>query len=288
MKSLWDKAFELFRRNPILWAPCCAAGLVTLALARLQKAEVHWLLSLFATQHSVLGGDVPSDLTLAQHRVAAIAVPLGLLREVVDVLIFVIALAMTGKLVGTILEDQSPEIMAALKAIAPQWRSILLLSLKYILILGLMGGALIVLGRSPLTPGRIHEVILSKTFSYAFGLVGEACLAWLLMPATIRLLQPQDGPHLSSQSRKMGVAFAIAATAAGLALENLLRWTESTVVYENRWEMGAVAAWNTIAGNAPLNFLFILLALIASGLAEESKWQLEPGPDTPPTEPAVE
>ena len=56
MKKLWQKALELFRRHIILWVPCTVAGILILALGKLEKAQIQWFIHFFQTQRSVLGG----------------------------------------------------------------------------------------------------------------------------------------------------------------------------------------------------------------------------------------
>jgi hypothetical protein len=60
MEKLWKRTFQLFRRHILLWVPCSIAGILMIALGRLQKAEIRWLFGFFGTQRSALGGVVPS------------------------------------------------------------------------------------------------------------------------------------------------------------------------------------------------------------------------------------
>jgi hypothetical protein len=119
---------------------------------------------------------------------------------------------------------------------------------------------------------------LSKVLLYVFGLVGEGCLAWLLVPAAIRLLRPQGNPTISAQDRNIGVVFAVSASAGSLALEYLVGKAETIVMLDKLWEGEAIAVVNTIIINAPQVFLFIALALLAIQESGE-KTSLAAGPE---------
>lgn len=264
MKELWNRTFELFRRRIVLWLPCSLAAILMLALGKLEKAEIHWLYGFFATTHSVLGGDVPvTDLAQAQHRAMMFIFPLGFVKEFLEVCLFVVALAATKNLVCMVLKEQRPDTVAALREILPRTREILLFSLKYMAVLLVFGGVLILLGTSPLTPERVHEFFLSKALVYGLGLVCQGCLAWLSTPAAIRLMRPPGNPAISARGRKMGTVFAVATSAGALALEYLVGKVETVVVIEKQWEGLAIAVVNTIVINTPEVLLFIALSLLA-------------------------
>jgi len=265
MKKLWQKALELFRRHIILWVPCTVAGILILALGKLEKAQIQWFIHFFQTQRSVLGGEAQSgDLSEALHRATMFIYPLGLLKEFLDVCFFVVALTTTKSLVQSILEEQKPDMVAAVRGVVPRFREVLLFSVKYMAVLAVFAGIFIVLGSSPLTSDRFHEFLFSKKYLlYAFSLVGEGCLAWLLLPAAIRLLRPPGSPTISTRVREMGTAFAVIASAGALALGFLTGKAESGIRLDNQGEGLVVAVVNTVIINAPQILLYIALALMA-------------------------
>jgi hypothetical protein len=289
MKELWARTFETFRRHLILWVPCSAAGVLMLVLGSLQKAEIHWALRHFTTRHSVLGGEVPAyDFNQAQHKAWMIVFPLGLLKDFLEVCLFVVALVMTAKLVGMILEEQRPELIAAVRGTASRWRGILLFSFKYMVIQGLLVEVPLFLGATLLTSARFSEFALSKSLVFTFGLVAEGVLAWLLVPAAIRLSGPEDSPIVASECRKVGVVFAVVTSAASLALGYGIDQAEATIVLDNQWELWSLRVVNTILVNAPDILLFIALALMAVQGADSAERLKDPGPDLLPPEPTAE
>ena len=181
MKELWSRTFELFRRHTSLWVPCAVATLAMLALARLDKAAISLAFRWFMTERSALGGVVPSNAGEAEHRARFVVYPLGLCREFLGVCAFVVAFAVTAKLVGMIIEEQRPGLMGALRGIAPRWRGILLFSLQYMVVNGVALAVVGLLILSPTASGRARELAASKVLLYAMGLVWEGCLAWLLV-----------------------------------------------------------------------------------------------------------
>ncbi len=235
-----------------------------LCLGKLERAEIRWLVRFFATQQSALGGEVPSaNLAQAQHRAMMVTYPSSFLKYLMEVCLFVVALAATRNLVCMILSGQRPEFLGALRRVLPHSREVLLLSLKYIAVLAMLVGVLAIVGTSPLTSDRIHELALSKVFIYVFALLGQAFLAWLLLPAAIRFLQAPATSIITSSSRKVGTAFAVASSASALLLEYFVGNAESAITSDKPWEGGAIAVVNTVIINMPQVLLFIALTLLA-------------------------
>lgn len=279
MKELWQKAFRLLRGHIVLWVPCSAAGILMLALGRLQSAGIRWLIRFFSTQHSVLGGEVQSgDYFEALHRAMFVIYPLGLVKQFLDVLFFVVALVFTKNLVQSILEEQKPDMHSAVRGILPRFGEVLLFSVKYMAVMAVFAGILILFGSSPITSDRFHEFLLSKKYLlYAFSLVSEGCLAWLLLPAAIRLLRPQGSPVISTRAREMGIVFAVATSAAALALGFLTGKIGSGIRLDNQGEGLVVAVVNTVIINVPQILLYIALALMAiEELNDETSHSAEP------------
>ncbi|HEV2488029.1 MAG TPA: hypothetical protein VGT08_21085 [Terracidiphilus sp.] len=177
------------------------------ALGRLQKAEIHWLFGFFVTQRSVLGGMVPlSDLSQVQHQVMMVMYPQGVLKQLLEVCLFVVALATTKNLVKMILEAQRPDMVAAVRALVPEYREILLFSLKYMVVMAFFGGVIVLISYV-LTQEHFREFAFSKIFVAVYGLVAEGCLAWLLVPSAIRLLRDPGSHTVSTRDRQTGTIF---------------------------------------------------------------------------------
>jgi len=264
MKELWDRTFELFRRHIVLWVPCSIAGILMIGLVRLEKAEIHWLKRVFGTQHSVLGGDgLSADMAQAQHRAMLALYPIGLLKYFLEICVCVVALAATTNLVRMVLNDQRPALTDAVRSVLPRSREVLLFTLKYMAGLAVFGGALMLLSSSPLISDRLQEVFFFKTFVIAFGLAGQACLAWFLLPAAIRLLRKPGAPIISTDGRKVGTVFSVVSSACIFLLERLVDKAESSLVFEKLWEPYALGVLNTVVINMPQVLLFIAISLLA-------------------------
>jgi len=204
-----------------------------------------------------------------QHRAMMVTYPSAFLKYLLEVSLFVVALAATKNLVCMILNEQRPDMTGALQRVLPRSREVVLLSLKYIAALAVFGGVLIVIGSSPLTSDRIHELALSKAFLYVSALVGEVCIAWLLLPAAIRLLQPPGTPIVTNAGRRLGTAIAVDSSAHALMLEYLGGRAEHGITFEQPWEGEAIAVMNMIIFNTPQVLLFIALALLAMQMSGE-------------------
>ena len=272
MKELCRKSFELLRSELILWVPCTCAAVLTLILGRLQKMWIRGIYLWLSTEHhhSVLGGDVVTyNAGDFQHRAVIYSIPLSLVKDAVEVVAFVLALAVTAKMVGMIVEEQRPDLRAALRGIATQWRAILLFSIKYMAGLGAMLALLALLTASATNSLRYVAVLASKGFLYPFSMAAVGCVACGLMPAAMRLLQTPMVLPLSSEHRKLGTVLMVVTSAVALAAGDILNWAEAGVTFDNRIEVFAASVANTVVENVPEVFLFIALALLArQGLAE--------------------
>lgn len=265
MKDLWNRTFEMFRSHIVLWVPCSTAAILLLVLGRLEKAGIHWLIGFFSTHRSVLGGEVSSgDLTRAQHRTMLVVYPLGTLLDLLEICLVVVAFIATKNLLQMVLEERTPNMIDALRGTAQRYREVLLFSLKYMVVLVGLEGAPLLLASYLLPSEHFREFALSKESTSAFFLAAQACLAWLLVPAAIRLLRPPGSPAVSTQERGAGTFFAVAASAGSLVLQYLIGKAEVAVMFDNRFKGGAIAVANTIIINAPQVLLFIALALLAT------------------------
>ena len=270
MKELWSRSLELFRRHPILWVPCIVAACLMLAMRRLRRTVISGIFHWFAIQHSVLGGEaLTTDLEKVQHRTMMVMVPIGICQHFLEVCFFTVAFAMTAKLSGMVLEEQKPDTISALKAIRSRWGEILLFSLKYMVLLGVIGAVMMLSTSVAMISYRLLEIAASKAFVYPVTLALEAGAGWLLIPPAIRLVQTPGAPPISTETRTLGTILMVLTSAAALALENLVNRVEAGAMLENQLEITAVAVMNTIVVNAPEVFLFIGLSLLArQGMGE--------------------
>lgn len=235
-----------------------------LALGKLEMAEIHWVLNFFATQHSASGVKVPSsDWAHVQNGAVIVVYSLGYLKQFLEVCLFVLALAVTSNLVRSIVEEQGPDVAAALRGVKPRGWEALLFSCKYMLILAVVVAIPIAMSGFSLTSNHFQELHSSRVVFYAYSLVAEGCLAWLLVPDAIQLLRPQDSQSNSAQGRKLGVLVAVTTSMVALGLEYLVGKAEAPLAIHHQWWSWAIAVINTITFNAPQVFLFIALALLA-------------------------
>jgi hypothetical protein len=275
MKELCRKSFELLRSELILWVPCTCAAVLTLILGRLQKMWIRGIYLWLSTEHhhSVLGGDVVTyNAGDFQHRAVIYSIPLSLVKDAVEVVAFVLALAVTAKMVGMIVEEQRPDLRAALRGIATQWRAILLFSIKYMAGLGAMLALVALLSASATNSLKSLAILASKEFLYSFSMAAVGCIAWVLMPSAMRLLQAPRLVPVSGEHRMSGAILMVITSEIALAAGDILNWAEAGVTFDNQVEVFALSVANTIVENVPEVFLFIALALLArQGLAEALK-----------------
>ena len=236
---------------------------------------IHGIFGWISTEHyhSALGGDVVTyDARDAWHLALAYSSPLSFVKDAVEVVAFVLALAVTAKMVGMIVEEQRPDLRAALRGIATQWRAILLFSIKYMAGLGAMLALLALLTASATNSLKSLAILASKEFLYSFSMAAVGCIAWVLMPSAMRLLQAPRLVPVSGEHRMSGAILMVITSGIALAAGDILNWAEAGVTFDNQVEVFALSVANTIVENVPEVFLFIALALLArQGLAEALK-----------------
>jgi hypothetical protein len=264
MKETLSRSFELFQRHPILWVPGSAALLIVFVLKQLERAWIHWMFNQFSTQHSVLGGEVFSaeGAAEAQSRSIMMATPVGLCRAFLTVLFFTLAFVVTANLARMIEEGTPASLGSACKAAIPQWRRIAWFAIVYMVVAGSL--ALVsLLFSTPLFNEQYHQIFASRLFIRSFATLCAGCLAWVLLPKAIRLLQ--SSPVSISPRRRVLAAVVVALVDfVGLLVEDFLHWAEQGRIRGNHWDAIVVSAGNSLLTNLAQVFLFVFVAVLAT------------------------
>jgi hypothetical protein len=271
MQKLCGRVAELLRQHPILWLPYTAADLLAICLWRLrglaEKGIFHW----FTTGHSVLGGDIAlpryDSATLAKASIAYI--PIGVTTIVAVVCLFVAALVATTDIVDAFEREQRPDAREILAGLAAQWRRILLFALRFLVTVGVLVGGTAALSFYLLSLAHRQDLLTSFVLLAVGMLIGVGCTAWLVMPATIRLLRGGGTVMVSAHARNQGTILAIIAAEAGAALGFFVPKLEGSMVLNSRWEITALSVFNSVVADAPDALLFIALALLAAEFLRE-------------------
>ncbi len=262
MKDYWIRTWKLIREHPALLAPAIFAGLLSLGMARLSKTALKLILNSFATGHSVLGGEVPNgDFENLQHKAMLVGMPLGLGREYLTVVVFVVAFVVTARQVRVALDGAVPEVPSSVKFVLSRWRSILLFSLAFMAILGVLTG----IGTTVLTFPTTLAHLSAPAFHLAVfiaSLIATSLMAGILAPWSLRLLQ-QPESALTATVKLSARTLAMAAFALQPVLGDILLRTEARMAAGQKWEATGLSVINTVATNLPLALLFVVLGLLA-------------------------
>lgn len=220
----------------------------------------------------MLGGDISAPIPdhAAMARASLAYAPIGFATIFVIVCLFVAALMVTAGMVDEIDRVQRPEARESLARIAPQWRGILLFSLKFLVAYGVFGAGVSFLYIYLLDAVHHQELATSAILLPMMVLVEVGCVAWLVTPAAIRLLQHKTTGLVSAQARNRGTILAILAAEVGMALGVIAQKMEARIILDSQWEFTALSALNSIVANAPDVLLFIALALIAAKYTQET------------------
>lgn len=182
---LCAKVVELLRKNPILWVPYVAAGLLASCLWELrglvQSGIMHW----FTTGHFVMDGKIAltrNNLDAESNGTIA-CIPIGIAAVVLVVGLFVAALLATSTIVDSIERKQPPGAKDILAGVWAHWRRILLFGLRFLATFVFFAAGITALMYYLLF--RTHrQYVYHLPFWLIAGmlLVTVGCTAWLVMP----------------------------------------------------------------------------------------------------------
>jgi hypothetical protein len=237
--------------------PYLAAQLLTIALWQLrglgQKRIIHW----YTTGHFALGGGIASPRTdySALNNALAAYLPVAIATIIAVVCLFVAALMTTAAMVDAIAQEQRLNKSRILTQLTVHWRRILLFSLRFLItVVAFVAGTV---GLSYYLLFRLDRLGILSTlwFQAILILVGIGCTAWLVMPATIRLLGREVA--VSAKTRGQGTIMAVLAVEAGGVIGHFLPMLESSMVLNSQWGIAALSVFNSVIANAPDALLFV-------------------------------
>ena len=259
-----------------MWAPFVCAELVNLGRKQLNSATVKAIFGWLARGHSVLGGSyISPDLNTIHRKAFLLASPIGFATEFLTACGYVIAFVLIAKLVKTIREEKAPEMSRTLAEIGKLWRDILLFSLKYCVVFGVLVWAAIAALGSLLHQLPRFRDSLSQVFIPILDPFVVGCVAWLLIPAAIRLIQDRPTSEISAEERRLGTIFVFLATAVSLGLGQVFQRIESGFTITSKAEWTALSALNNVLINLPEALAFVALALLALKVAENTTAQTD-------------
>jgi hypothetical protein len=275
MQKLCRRIAELLKKHPILWLPYIAAHLLAICLWQLRGLAERGIFHLFTTgySHSVLGGDIAfhhyDSATLARASIAY--APIGIATIVAVVCLFVAALLATANIVDSIEREQRPDAREIFPFLAAYLRRILLFALRFLITFGAFAAATMIPSYYLLYLAHRQDLLTYFWLIDGLILIVVGCTAWLIMPATMRLLGGEAVVQVSAQTRNQGTILAILAVEAGTALGFLVAKLEASILLTSRWEITALSVFNSIIANAPDALLFVALALLAAEFSKESE-----------------
>jgi len=206
MKDLWRKATELFWKYPILWLPLICAELSAFCLDRLDGFITKKIFDWFLGGRSLFSNDPlgpPLD-GIAVWKATAASLPSRWAIYYLNLLLFSVAFVLTVRFVEMLLEHQRPDVPASLIALRSDMRRILLFPLAIMALLAIISG-LMYLPVTYLWPYLMRQSRLAGTaFPFAEALLVSACIAWVMTPWGIKLIQRSHKPRYSEELVRSG------------------------------------------------------------------------------------
>jgi hypothetical protein len=232
MQGLWSKILELIREHPILWLPFVIADLTTFFLNWLQKSVTSWIYHWLLTQHnhSVLGGDYQT-LNMDQFarlKAALLSTPLVWGNYYLHTCLYTTSFVITAAFVCCVQDQKKPSFAEVQSLLRQKYRRLLLFALK---LFGIYFLGSIIFMSIPMF--LFKSILIGDNFdATAFGsvldILTSVCVAWILTPAGIRLIQAPLSESISSESIKQGRTFAILAAVASVLISYFVMRAEAS------------------------------------------------------------
>lgn len=272
MKELWRKSIALLRNHPVLVLPFVFSELLTGSVSWLRHLASSGVIRWVSHRQieSVLGENFGSRaVDAASMRTASrLNSALSWGTHYVSISIETAALVLTVIMAGLILHNEQPVLAATAAARLRAYpKRILLYSAKawlLTLVLSTLITFFLYLPASRLRFGSPSFSVLSS----GLGLLGTACLAWVMAPIAIRLLRSAGSPAISNQERELGRYAFLLAAAAGWAIGFLLHPLISELSHRLPGATEAVVIFSSLIINLPYVQLYIALAFIADASLE--------------------
>jgi hypothetical protein len=271
VKETWRKTVELLRAHPIFWLPLIGVDLSALYQDQLRKFAAKklaiWLMTVHS--HSALGGDFTS--TNIDHssmtRAALLAAPLTWGSYFLRVCLYTAGFLFTATLVRMVLEEQKPSLMGAFGSLRAGIRQVLWFSTKLLAVCALiMIPCSLALGE--LQVGLYQRTSLAPYFLLLEFIPLSACIAWLIAPAGMQLIQSNTAQPVTAEVKRLGRLYAIFAAAASAILGSVIQWAipqvEATLNMDPWLRWLVVPPVESLLTAIPYLLLWVVLTLLVS------------------------
>ena len=266
MPELWQRTLALTRRHPILWLPYVVARLSAYCLTWLQRIAGKEIFVRFETSRSVLSDGLYSNglQQEAMAKASMVTIPLLAGRNFVNIWLFTCAMVVTALFADAIRRRQKPDPVRSLTALVSLLKSVFWFSLKFLVLFGVIIG-LIFTSASFILVSVLHSgFATSPILSVLEATLASTVVAWFLVPAAIRLLQPVNLETVSPRSRKAGTVVAIFVAAASNVLWYFYHGAETAFPFTPVVQSRIIGVLAALVIDSPHLLLFVALFLLAS------------------------
>jgi len=266
-QGLWRKTVNMLREHPALCLPLVCASLLDFYQEWLQKVLAREAVNWFMAAHSVLGFSFPPSERSFElvKRALLFALPLSLGLRLLVFCAYVIGFLLTARMVRAVLLEERPNWTCEAILVRSRLWQVLLFSTKLfvMLILGItLASGLLNLEKLAFLRSDFPFPVLVEGMT----LLMFVCVAWILTPASLRLIADRQVQIVQSE-RKMQAR--IAAILVGVVIIVLLHFIrEATPSIRFRFESDAwlrsFVIWPgiTILGDLPQVLLWVFMGLL--------------------------
>jgi hypothetical protein len=271
MQKLCGRVAELLREHPILWLPYLSADLLAIGIWWLRGVTETGIIHWFRTSHSALAGGAafPRDNYEVLNKALFAVAPIAVASVIAIVWLFVAAILATDAMVGSVGREQRPNFREMLADLAARWWRALLFALRLLLTFAVFAVGTVALSFYLLYLLHRRDLFTAHWLSTGLMLLSAGPVAWLVMPAAMRLIGGGAAVHASARTRNQGTILVILAVGIGIALGFILPKMEPWRLFNSQWEITAVSVFNSFVVNAPFAVFFVALAVLAGGLSLE-------------------
>jgi len=273
MRDLWRKTVQAVRDCPaLLWVLACVS-LLNFYLHRLNEIIPRWVFRWVATRQSVLGFEthIADSAYELQKRALLLAAPMSLSLNIAIASAYVAGFVLTARLVRDKVEGQRPNWPAAFAFLRSRIMRVVLFAIAIFVLIDV--GAILAAGILNLRASAFLRTNLGFEYELLISsMVGSACIAWIILPLSLRLIVDSSSQTFTRKSKITGRIAAITAVLINLALNELTRNFAPEIIgaFQPATWLRSDVIWPgiSILGDLPLFFLWVFLALLVYQVLE--------------------
>jgi hypothetical protein len=268
MQDLWRKTVQTLKDFPALLFTSVGASLTSYFLHWFNRIYPRRIFRWLATGHSVLGFETqsPDSWGVIQKKAILLSAPVSLCLNMTIAGAYVAGFVLTSRLVRDLVQGQRPDLPAAFVFLRARILRVILFAAAILVAIG-VGTFLTIELLNLQSFAALNVSIWFDTQVTISEVVLGSCIAWVLIPFSLRLIADPRSQHFPRKSKTQGRIAAIAAIVITFALNEFstsLTPSINSAFATEAW-LRRFVIWPGVSAllDLPLLFLWVFLGLLA-------------------------